>query len=201
MTTQADPAIRQLRADARRNRERILEAAAEVFAEQGADAQMDDVARRAGVGVGTVYRHFPNKDVLMGELVTQKFRSFAENARAALEEEDAWEGFSKLLRATAGHMAENAALQDALRTTSAAFEHAEPARAEMNAVIDKLVKRAQRQGTLRKDFKTEELGMLMGGLCASMSGPLAAECDWHRHLDILLDGLRAKPSSRSRRSS
>ena len=201
MTTQADPAIRQLRADARRNRERILQAAAEVFAEQGADAQMDDVARRAGVGVGTVYRHFPNKDVLMGELVTQKFRSFADYARQALDEEDAWEGFSKLLHATAGNMAENVALQDALRTTSAAFEHAEPARAELNAVIDKLVKRAQRQGTLRKDFKADELGMLMGGLCASMSGPLANECDWRRHLQILLDGLRAKPAARSRRAS
>lgn len=201
MTTHADPAIRQLRADARRNRERILEAAAEVFAEQGADAQMDDVARRAGVGVGTVYRHFPNKDVLMGELVTQKFRSFAEYAREALDEEDAWEGFSKLLRATAAKMAENVALQDALRTTSAAFEHAEPARAELNAVIDKLVKRAQRQGTLRKDFRVEELGMLMGGLCASMSGPLATECNWSRHLEILLDGLRAKPSARSRKPS
>ena len=201
MTTQADPGIRQLRADARRNRERILEAAAEVFAEQGADAQVDDVARRAGVGVGTVYRHFPNKDVLMGELVTRKFRSFADYAREALEEKDAWGAFSKLLHATAANMAENIALQDALRTTSAAFEYAEPARAEMNAVIDTLVKRAQRQGALRKDFKTDELGMLMGGLCASMSGPLAAQCDWRRHLEIMLDGLRAKPAARTRRAS
>jgi AcrR family transcriptional regulator len=201
MSTTEETAVRHLRADARRNRERILEAAAEVFAHQGTDAQMDDVARRAGVGVGTVYRHFPNKDVLMGELVTQKFRSFADSAREVLDEEDAWAAFSKLLHTTAAKMAENVALQDALRTTSGAFEYAEPARLELNAVIDKLVKRAQRQGTLRKDFKTDELGMLMGGLCASMSGPLATQCDWERHLEILLDGLRAKPSSRSRRAS
>jgi AcrR family transcriptional regulator len=164
MSATEETAVRQLRADARRNRERILEAAKQVFGEQGADAQMDDVARRAGVGVGTVYRHFPNKDVLMGELVTDKFRSFAEQAREALAEEDAWEGLSKLLYSTGEHMAENVALQDALRTTSAAFEYAEPARLEMDAVIDKLVKRAQRQGSLRKDFKPEELGMLIGGL-------------------------------------
>ncbi len=201
MTTQADSGIRQLRADARRNRERILEAAAEVFAEQGADAQMDDVARRAGVGVGTVYRHFPNKDVLMGELVTRKFRSFADDARAALEEKDAWEGFSKLLHTTAAHMAENVALQDVLRTSSGAFEYAEPARAELNEAMDKLVKRAQRQGALRKDFTADELGMLMSGLCASMSGPLAAQSDWRRHLEILLDGLHTGPAARARRTS
>jgi AcrR family transcriptional regulator len=201
MSTTEDTEVRQLRADARRNRERILEAAKEVFGEQGADAQMDDVARRAGVGVGTVYRHFPNKDVLMGELVTEKFTSFTEYAREALDEEDAWEGFSKLLHWSAENMAQNVALQDALRTTSAAFEYAEPARLELEEVIDKLIKRAQRQGTLRKDFKAQELGMLMGGLCASMSGPFPEQRDWRRHLQIMLDGLRAQPAARSKRAS
>lgn len=201
MSTTEENAVKQLRADARRNRERILEAAAEVFGEEGADAQMDDVARRAGVGVGTVYRHFPNKDVLMGELVTEKFTTFAETAREALEQEAAWEAFSGLLERTGEHMAENAALQDALRTTSAAFEYAEPARIELDKVIDKLVRRAQRQGTMRKDFRSEELGMLMSGLCASMSGPFPERSDWRRHLEILLDGLRAESSPRKRRAS
>ncbi|HEY7630620.1 MAG TPA: helix-turn-helix domain-containing protein [Thermoleophilaceae bacterium] len=201
MSTTEQTAVRQLRADARRNRERILEAAKEVFGEDGADAQMDDVARRAGVGVGTVYRHFPNKDVLMGELVTEKFTGFTEAAREALKEDDAWEGFSELLHGTAEHMAENVALQDALRTTGKAFEYAEPARLELNAVMDKLIKRAQRQGTMRKDFKADELGMLMSGLCASMSGPLPEQRNWQRHLEILLDGLRAKPGARPRRAS
>jgi AcrR family transcriptional regulator len=201
MSTTVETAVRQLRADARRNRERILQAAKEVFGEQGADAQMDDVARRAGVGVGTVYRHFPNKDVLMGELVTEKFRSITENAREALAQDDPWEAFSGLLHQSAEHMAENVALQDALRTTSAAYEYAEPARRELETVTDKLIKRAQRQGTLRKDFKANELGMLMGGLCSSMSGPPPQAGDWRRHLEILLDGLRAQPSARSRRAS
>jgi AcrR family transcriptional regulator len=201
MSTTEDTAVRQLRADARRNRERILEAAKEVFGEDGADAQMDDVARRAGVGVGTVYRHFPNKDVLIGELVTEKFTGFTEAAREALKEEDAWEGFGQLLHGTAEHMAENVALQDVLRTTGKAFEYAEPARLELNAVMDKLIKRAQRQGAMRKDFKAEELGMLMSGLCASMSGPLPEQRNWERHLEILLDGLRAKPGAPARRAS
>jgi AcrR family transcriptional regulator len=201
MSTTEQTAVRQLRADARRNRERILEAAKEVFGEEGADAQMDDVARRAGVGVGTVYRHFPNKDVLMGELVTEKFRGFTEAAEEALGQEDAWDAFSELLHRTAEHMAENVALQDALRTTGKAFEYAEPARLELNAATDKLIRRAQRQGTMRKDFKAEELGMLMGGLCASMSGPIPEESNWERHLEILLDGLRAKQGRRPARSS
>ena len=201
MSTTEETAVRQLRADARRNRERILAAAKEVFGEQGADAQMDDVARRAGVGVGTVYRHFPNKDVLMGELVTEKFRAITENAREALSQKDAWESFSGLLYSSACEMADNLALQDALRTASAAYEYAEPARLELDALMDTLIKRAQRQGKLRKDFKSSELPMLMGGLCASMSGPLPQSGDWRRHLEILLDGLRARPPARRRAGS
>jgi AcrR family transcriptional regulator len=191
-TTEASD-VRQLRADARRNRERILQAAAEVFGEQGVEAQMDDVARRAGVGVGTVYRHFPNKDVLMGELVKEKFAGFTENARAALEEDDAWEAFCGLLGRSAAHMAENAALQDALRRTGAAWEYAEPARLELEAVTAKLIERAQREGKMRKDFRADELPMLMGGICAGMSSAYPQSCDWRRHLEIVLDGLRASP--------
>jgi AcrR family transcriptional regulator len=196
MSTTEDTTVRQLRADARRNRERILQAAKEVFAERGADAQMDDVARRAGVGVGTVYRHFPNKDVLMGELVTEKFRAITERANEALKEDDAWEAFCGLLHWSTEEMAKNNALRDALRDASAAYEYAEPARLELLEVTGKLVKRAQRQGELRKDFRAEELSMLIGGVCASMGLPELTGLDWRRHLEILLDGLRAKPPAR-----
>jgi AcrR family transcriptional regulator len=190
-TTEAGD-VRQLRADARRNRERILKAAAEVFGEQGAEAQMDDVARRAGVGVGTVYRHFPNKDVLMGELVREKFAGLTELAAAALEQDDAWEAFCGLLQSCAGRMAENVALQDALSRTGAAWEYAEPARLELEAVTGKLIERAQREGKMRKDFRAGELPMLMGGICAGMSSAYSQSCDWRRHLEIVLDGLRAR---------
>jgi AcrR family transcriptional regulator len=200
MSAAEETAVRQLRADARRNRERILEAAKEVFAEQGADAQMDDVARRAGVGVGTVYRHFPNKDVLMGELVTQKFVSIAEQTREALKKDDAWEGLCDVIYWSAEEMARNGALREALRDASAAYDYAEPARRELQTVTDKLVKRAQRQGELRKDFRAEEMSMLIGGVCASMGAPQSAGLDWRRHLEIVLDGLRAKPSPRSKRA-
>jgi AcrR family transcriptional regulator len=199
MSTTEAGETRHLRADARRNRERILAAAKDVFAEQGVDAQMDEVAHRAGVGVGTVYRHFPNKDVLIGELVKEKFELFAERAREALNEDDGWEAFCSLLHRNAEHMADNAAIQDALRSAGAPWDYAEPSRLELEAVTDKLIKRAQREGKMRKDFRVQELTMLMGGLCASMGSTYPVPCDWRRHLEILIDGLRAKPAARASR--
>ena len=102
MTTARQPVIpaacpKPLRADARRNRERILKAARAVFAEQGLDAQIDDVAKRAKVGVGTVYRHFPTKEALRDALVRERFEEIAGYAREALQREDAWEGFCELI--------------------------------------------------------------------------------------------------------
>jgi AcrR family transcriptional regulator len=192
MTTNAASEVRPLRADARRNRERIIQAAKEVFSEQGIDAQMDDVAARAGVGVGTVYRHFANKDVLLGALVKDKFDSFIERARAALDEPDAWEAFCGLVWANAELMSKDVGLQDTLRRATAAWEYAEESRLELEAVTNKLIKRAQREGKLRKDFNVEELAMLMGGLCATMgTGAYPVAFDWRRHLEIMLDGLRA----------
>src|SRR5919202_4558460 len=89
---------RPLRADARRNRERILAAAREACAAHGENVQIDDVARSAGVGVGTVYRHFPTKEALIQALVAEKFGVTTQNIRAALEIEDPWEGFCAAMR-------------------------------------------------------------------------------------------------------
>src|SRR5947209_3964988 len=125
---------RPLRADARRNHERILESARLVFAEHGADAQIDDVARHAGVGVGTVYRHFPNKEALMVELVRQKFRLFADRARVALEQGgEPFAALEGLMRRNAETTADDAATQHALAT---AGEHIwEQAEAEQEELL------------------------------------------------------------------
>src|SRR5690242_1941153 len=97
MSQLLDPTARPLRADARRNREKVLTAARKVFAEHGGEAQMDDIARRAKVGVGTVYRHFPTKEALLWALAQDTFARIAERARALLEREDAWEAFTTLM--------------------------------------------------------------------------------------------------------
>src|SRR5215211_6632834 len=103
---------RPLRADARRNREKVLEAARAVFSEHGRDAQIDDVARRAGVGVGTVYRHFPTKEALIEALMVAAFESIAAHAQAALEVEDPWEAFSSVLWRGAEIMSADRALSE-----------------------------------------------------------------------------------------
>jgi AcrR family transcriptional regulator len=189
MAVTSDTDERPLRADARRNRERILAAARGECAEHGANVQIDDVARNAGVGVGTVYRHFPTKDALIEALVAEKFRLTTENIRAALEIEDPWEAFCAALRRNAEVMSADAGLRDALIRLGPAARSTDEERAELNAVAGRLVSRAQAAGALRDDVTTEDIGALMAGLCTSMAHP---ELDWRRHLELLLDGLRAK---------
>jgi AcrR family transcriptional regulator len=178
---------RPLRADARRNRERILESARAVFAESGIEAQIDDVAARAGVGVGTVYRHFPTKEALMAELVRQKFRLLADGAREALERDgEPFAVFVDMLRRNADVCARDAAMQHAL--TGVGDAHTE--QQELNALSGELIARAQRAGTMRSDIKPSDIAMLMCGVSATMahSGP---GFDWHRHLELAIDMLRA----------
>jgi AcrR family transcriptional regulator len=188
--TPADTVERPLRADARRNRERILLAGAEVFADRGIEAQMDDVARRAGVGVGTVYRHFPTKEALMGDLVRRKFQALQEAAEAALEVDDPWEAFAGVLLGGAQIMAADAALRDALSRVPEAWDHAAEERRRMLAVMALVIRRGQDAGVIRRDFRVEEIPMIMCGVTTSMSQH--ADWDWRRHLEIVLDGIRAR---------
>lgn len=189
MTTDPTTDERPLRADARRNRERILAAARQACAQHGAAVQIDDVARGAGVGVGTVYRHFPTKDALIEALVAEKIRVTSENLRRALEIDDPWEAFADGVRRNAEVMAADAALRDALIRLGPAARASDADYAEVNAAAGRLVERAQAAGALRDDVTVEDVGALMGGLCASMGHP---ELDWRRHLEVLLDGLRAR---------
>src|SRR5438045_9358268 len=101
---------RVLRADARRNHEAVIAAAKKLFADQGLDAQMPDVAKAAKVGVGTVYRHFPTKDDLIAALVADRFERLAEKAREGLESGDAWEGIAEFIRFSAQIQADDRGL-------------------------------------------------------------------------------------------
>src|SRR5262245_35948018 len=124
---------RPLRADARRNREKIVNAAREIVAEYGEAAQIDDVARKAGVGVGTVYRHFPNKDALMGELVRMCVVECTAVAQECATIADPWEGFAGMIRMSCERMAADAAMR---RTWQAADDeavaYAAPAKGELH---------------------------------------------------------------------
>lgn len=181
---------RSLRADARRNREAIVNAAREIVAEQGVEAQIHDVARKAGVGVGTVYRHFPNKDALMGELIAQCARENADCAHEALQQEPA-DAFVWMVRTSCDRMAADAAKRRVWNVaTDAAFAHAEEAKQEMHQACSQVIERAHRAGGLRDDFTVADMPGLMCGLAAAIdAGPPGG---WQRLVEFALDGLRAR---------
>jgi AcrR family transcriptional regulator len=193
VTSTVSDTERPLRADARRNRERILQSARAAFAESGADAQIDDVARHAGVGVGTVYRHFPTKQALLTELVRQTFRLFTERAREALEAGgEPFALIEGLLRRIAETAAGDAGVQYALASSDAqaARSEAQAEQDELIAVIAELIERARRAGTIRPGIEATDIAMLICGVVSAM-GPRPG-FDWRRHLDLVIDTLRAR---------
>ena len=174
----------------------MLAAASRLFADEGVDAQMPDVAKLAGVGVGTVYRHFPTKDDLIAALVGEGFERLAEKARECLELEDPWAGISEFIRFSADIQAGDRCLCEitGLRPdlTGAAAEAA-----GMPELLDQLVKRAQRDGSLRRDLTWEDIPMVSCGLGSATRqqvGPAMGR--WPRLVEIVIDGLRAPGSSK-----
>src|SRR3954469_16905702 len=134
---------RPLRADARRNREAVVKAARHVFARDGRSAQMDDVARRAKVGVGTVYRHFPTKEALLAAIAEDRFGEIAGYAREALEVEDPWEAFTGFLRRGAALNASDRALSQMLVEQPGAMRAAALANTELQEAVGTLIARAK----------------------------------------------------------
>lgn len=180
---------RPMRADARRNRERILDAAREVFARSGAEAQMDQIAARAGVGVGTVYRHFPTKDALLAQMVEQRFVTFAEWARHAADEPDPWESFAGYLVRCLEQCASDVGTQHALAADGGDVADATARRTGLTDGMEHLIVRAQASGDLRADFSVDDIPVIMCGLSSAMA---VGAWDWRRFLAIVLDGLRAR---------
>ena len=195
MTTARQPLIpaglgcpeKPLRADARRNRDRILKAARAVFAVQGTDAQMDDVAKRAKVGVGTVYRHFPTKEKLLDAIVRERFEEIAGYAEEALRHEDAWEGFCELIWRAAERNAIDRAFCEVVAFT------------DQSRIVEEtgllghtmtLMERAKAQGRMRADATQMDIPIMMAGAGAVMQIHPSADL-WRRYLTIMLDGLRA----------
>lgn len=187
---------RVLRADARRNREAVIAAAKELFADQGLDAQMPDVAKAAKVGVGTVYRHFPTKDDLIAALAAERFERLAEKAREGIEAEDPWEGLCDFIRFSAQLQADDRGLCEVMGSRPEVMNESAFA-VGLDALCDKLVKRAQRSGDLRRDLVWEDIPMIacgLGRITPAEMGPATGR--WPRLVEIILDGLRAPGSSK-----
>lgn len=187
---------RPLRADARRNRERVLEAARAVFAEYGSEAQMDEIARRAAVGVGTVYRHFPTKDALVAALVADSFERLADTARAALDEPDAWDAFAQVLWRGGELLASNRGVSEWLATLPT-VEEGEPTEVHvrLHADVEAVMDRAKAAGVLREDACVDDIPMIMCGIGMATRKPHRCAESWKRHMAIVLDGLRTRSAS------
>jgi AcrR family transcriptional regulator len=178
---------RPMRADAARNRARVLEVAYETFAAEGLSVPIDEIARRAGVGAGTVYRHFPTKEALIAEIVRQTFAAFARRAQEALGREgSAFEALSWLLHGNAEQLAGDAATRYALGGGTAVWEASAAEREELERLAAELIHRGCREGTLRQDLSVADIGMVMCGLASSIGRGF----DWRRHLALMLDGMR-----------
>jgi AcrR family transcriptional regulator len=187
---------RPRRADARRNRERVLDAALHCFSTDGLRAQMDDVACRAKVGVGTVYRHFPTKDALIEALADDYFARQAEAARAALDVEDPWKAFSGYVHRASDILGENRALAQVLRDRPEMMAAAAIRAADEVGFFDTLttlIDRAKDAGALRKDFRLEDVPLIMCSL-GSLQTSHGEYAAWRRQRAIMLDGLRAPGS-------
>jgi AcrR family transcriptional regulator len=182
---------RPLRRDAERNRQRILAAAAEVLSERGLDATLDEVARAAGVGVGTVYRRFPDKESLIEELFRDLIDAMVREAERALTEPDPWRALVSYLEFAIELMAGNAGLRQLLMFSTYGKQRVAYARSRMQPVVGKLVERAQASGDLRPDFAGTDVKMIVSMLSSLSEYASPSRPDlWRRYLALLIDGLR-----------
>ncbi|GGQ04230.1 TetR family transcriptional regulator [Streptomyces roseolilacinus] len=187
----------RLRADALRNRERIVAAAREMFVESGAQVALDEIARRAGVGNATLYRHFPDREALVHEVVVCVMARITRSAeRAAAEEADP---FGALRRFT--HEAADERIGALCPMLSGTFDHDEPgiaaARDRLEGAVQGLFERAQAAGRMRPDVAVGDLLVALSQLTRPLPGTACPVNDQfvHRHLQLLLDGLEAPARS------
>jgi AcrR family transcriptional regulator len=181
---------RRLRADAARNRARVLEVAYDTFAAEGLSVPIDEIARRAGVGAGTVYRHFPTKEALFQAVIEDRMQRLVDDGRALLSSEGSGEALFAFLRSMVLHWgATDRGLADALAGLGIDIATAAPdAEDGFLAMLDELLRAAQRAGTARPDIGVREVKAIMVG-CQAMEAYNSALAE--RVTDVVVDGLRA----------
>jgi AcrR family transcriptional regulator len=180
------------RRDAQRNRERLVAAARAVFTERGVDASLEEIARRAGVGIGTLYRHFPTREALVEALYEERIGDFVAIAADARSSPDAWAAFATFLERTVELHACDHLLKDVLAQYPAGDEAVAGVKEELRRTVEQLLARARAEGALRPDFTVADLRLLFRSLRPVIEATADTEPDaWRRHLGFVLDGLRA----------
>jgi AcrR family transcriptional regulator len=187
---------RELRADARRNRERVLRTAQQVFATEGLGVSLDEIARRAGVGPGTVHRHFPAKEALYLAVAADQLQQLVAQAKALAATDDPEVALLTLFSRMMATGAENAAVKSALAAAEFDLRTADPSvAAALTRHVADLLNRAQAVGAVRDDLTVEELMALVAGALAAIrhaSAETSRERSAHI-VQIILDGLRPHP--------
>jgi len=186
-----------MRSDARRNRARVLVAAEDVFSEVGLRAQIDEVARRAGVGVGTVCRHFPTKQALVEAVLEAMYESLLEDAQQALGQSDPGVAFHTFFVALSEFQARHRALAEHMATEIDLPVSAQSVRDALRGAIGELVERAQDAGAIRPDIGPADVAMLFSGVAhaTALAGDLQPVLR-ERYVALILDGLRPLEASR-----
>jgi AcrR family transcriptional regulator len=187
---------RPLRKDAERNRRRILDAAAELFAERGLGVTLNDIAHHADVGVGTVYRRFPDKDVLIDALFEERVEEMHVLAEAALEDPDPWHGLESFLERGLELQARDKGLKQLLLGTPQGCARVGGVRERMLPIVTAIVARARDAGQLRADIEPEDFAVTqwMLGTVVDYARDISPDL-WRRYLGLLLRAMRAEPSA------
>lgn len=189
-----------LRADAARNRARIVAAAAEVFAERGLDASTAEIADRAGVGEATVYRRFPTKDALITAIIATMMEETIEVAAECLLEPDPWRGIERFLTEMGERANADRGVSDSAKERCVAAPELNPLRKRLLDLCGELVRRGQRAGVVREDVTGQDLVFLIAaaGSLGKLPFPELREDLWKRYLGLLLDGLRPEGATKLR---
>jgi AcrR family transcriptional regulator len=176
-----------LRRDAQRNRERLIAAAREIFAARGLDVPLEEVARAAGVSIGTLYNRFPSRAELVDAVFADREATVARLAEASLEMEPPWDGFVHFVEQICRLLAADRGYND---LSARRLPHAPPPRG--HTLMTELIARAQASGELRADFTLADMAFVTWSITRTIEATAAVRPDaWRRHLAFLLDGLRA----------
>ena len=198
MTITAARQPRPLRADALRNRAKILQAAAEVFAERGLEVTLDDIAHHAGVGVGTVYRRFADREALVEALFDERMKDMLAQMRDALADPDPWRGLLGFVERTCALLASDRGMRQVMLSSTYGQGEIAQCRDEFGTLGADLVARVKATGVLRPDFEVADILVLflLVGTVADFAGEVAPGL-WRRYFDIMIDGMRAQTGGSS----
>ncbi|MDT4899976.1 MAG: hypothetical protein QOJ78_906 [Pseudonocardiales bacterium] len=189
-------AIAPRRADAQRNYAALQRAALEVFAERGIDAPLDEIAQRAGIGNATLYRHYPTRCDLVAAVYTEQMETYAEITRAAAAAEDPWEGVRECLTQICEMQASNRGMADLLTSAQISDDRIEELRSASGRNLIRVIRRAQRAGSLRADFRPQDIVVIM----MANAGVVRRTADYApessaRLVSLILDGLAASAAT------